>query len=112
MRRLPFAYAILILTAGSLGAALGRNLIELFFMAELVSIAFFYIFFSVIVPAIFPRRVKADAIFLGGATKPPYVRSEEIYTPQLPLISGKIDRTWELYYDAKKFKPYSKEVTR
>ena len=108
MRSHSLAYALLILTIGSLGSALARNIIELFFMAELVSIAFFYIFFSVIIPALFPKRVKADAIFLGGAAKTPYIRSEEIYTPKLPLISGRIDPTWELYYDSKKLKPRSK----
>lgn len=109
MRRIPFAFAILILTAGSFGIFLARNIIEIFLCAELVSIAFFYIFSTVIIPATFPRKANAEAIFLGGAAKPPYLSSEEVLSPQLPLILGKIDRNWELYFNAEKFKPRGRE---
>jgi len=111
MRRFPLAFATFILTLGSFGIALAKSVIEVFLCAELVSIAFFYVFYIATIPAIFPRKTNSEAIFLGGAAKPPYVSSDEILSPQLPFILGKIDRSWELYYNAEKFKPRTKEKT-
>lgn len=87
MRRLPLVFATIVLTAGSIGIILSRNLIELFFCAELISVVFFFIFFSIIIPAIFPSKVNPEAIFIGGTAKSPYVHDSEFYTPKLPLLT-------------------------
>ena len=87
MRKLPLVFAIIVLTASLIGIVLSRNLIELFLCAELISVVSFFLFFTIIIPAIFPSKVKPEAIFIGGAAKPPYIHDFELYTPKLPLLT-------------------------
>jgi hypothetical protein len=89
VRRFPFAFAVFVLTAGSFGILLTRNLVETFLCAELISISLFYIFFTATIPIIFPQKKNPEAIFIGGAGKPPYISANELFSPQLSLIPGR-----------------------
>lgn len=88
MRKFPFVFAAFVLAAGSFGILVAGNVIETFLFAELITIALFYILFTATIPAVFPQKRNPEAIFIGGAGKPPYVRAEELYSPRLSLISG------------------------
>ena len=89
MRKLPSVFAAFLLAAGSFGILVTRSIVEVFLCAELISIALFYIFFTAIIPVVFPQRKDAEAIFIGGAGKPPYVSSSELFSPHLTFIPGK-----------------------
>jgi len=91
-RRFPFVFAVFTLAIASFAILLTRNLVEVFLFAELISVALFYIFFTVAIPATFPRKKDPEAIFIGGAGKPPYVSSRELLTPQLSLIPGWVEQ--------------------
>ena len=60
------------------------NLVLLFLFAELASLVSFYMFFSVIIPSLFPEHHKVDENFNCGASEM-YLGSEEAYTPQAPF---------------------------
>lgn len=105
LRRLPFGFSLVLLTLGSMGVTIARTTIEIFLCAELVTISAFYIFFTVIIPAIKPMRIDPEQIFIGGVAKSPYVSASELLSPGIPLISEKIDDAWEFYFDKKKIKP-------
>lgn len=95
MRKFPSVFAAFVLTAGSLGILLARNLVEMFLCAELISIALFYIFFTATISVAFPQKRDPEAIFIGGAGKPPYISASELYSPQLSLILGQTDQNDE-----------------
>lgn len=80
-RRVPLTFAIVVLTVGCIGAIVSRTHVEFFLGVELISVAYLYVFFSVIIPAVFPKKVKAEAVFTGGAARAPYIRSDELYAP-------------------------------
>ncbi|MFQ6075381.1 MAG: hypothetical protein ACE5Z5_04500 [Candidatus Bathyarchaeia archaeon] len=103
--RVPRAFAIIVLMIGCVGIVAARTLSELFLFAELVSVAAFFIFFTVLIPTVFPQKRRPEAIFIGGAAKPPYIHPEEIFSPGLPLLAGEIDEDWALYHDKQKYKP-------
>lgn len=107
--RVPRAFAIIVLTIGCVGIVTARTLVELFLFVELVSTATFFIFFTVLIPTVFPQKRRPEAIFIGGAAKPPYIHPEEIFSPGIPLLAGEIDEDWALYYDKLKYKPVRKE---
>ena len=88
MRRFPFVFAAFVLAAGSFGILVARNLVETFLFAELITVALFYILFTATIPVAFPQKKNPEAIFIGGAGKPPYVRADELYSPRLSLISS------------------------
>jgi hypothetical protein len=46
---------------------------------ELAVVAFFCLVFFSLIPKIFPKKVRAEAVFLGGAAKAPYVSADELY---------------------------------
>jgi len=109
-RRLPLSFSLLLLTAGSIGIAVAQTSIEIFLCAELVTISTFYIFFTVIIPALHPVRVDPSRIFIGGVARPPYISATELFSPGIPLISEELDDSWELYFDKKRLKPRSEEA--
>lgn len=74
-------FAITVLTVGCVGAIISRTQVEFFLGVELISVAYLYVFFSVIIPAVFPKKVKAEAVFIGGVARAPYIRSDELYAP-------------------------------
>ncbi|MEM2942966.1 MAG: hypothetical protein QXT81_06050 [Candidatus Bathyarchaeia archaeon] len=108
-RRLPLGFAVALLAGGSIGISVAKNPVEVFLCAELVTIPTFYIFFTVIAPALRPVTVDTEGLFLGGVAKPPYLSPSELLTPGIPLISMELDKTWELYYDREKLRPKSLE---
>ncbi|MGQ9542614.1 MAG: hypothetical protein ACUVTM_00790 [Candidatus Bathyarchaeia archaeon] len=108
-RRLPLTFSLLLLTAGSMGIAVAQTPIEIFLCAELVTISTFYIFFTVIIPALHPKA-DLNAIFIGGAAKSPYISSTELFSPGIPVIKEELDDSWDLYFDKKSLKTRSNEV--
>lgn len=63
-----------------------KGIIELLdLIRELLIISVVYIVFSIIVPNLYPRKIDPETVFIGGATKPPYVNPNEVYSPTLFL---------------------------
>jgi hypothetical protein len=79
-----FIIAIFILTVSVLGALLADGMVMLFLFAELASLVSFYIFFSVIIPAVFPELRRVDENFNCGANEL-YLENEELYGPMTPF---------------------------
>lgn len=81
-----FVIAIVILVASVLGAVVfaGQGLIILFLFAELASLVSFYIFFSVIIPSLFPEYQNVDENFNCGADEV-YLNTREMYGPRTPF---------------------------
>ena len=80
-----FIIAIIILIISVLGALFANGqIIMLFLFAELASLVSFYIFFSVIVPSLFPELRDVDENFNCGASEL-YLNPEEMYNPKLPF---------------------------
>lgn len=83
-----FVIAIFILVVSVLGAiffsAGGGVPVVLFLFAELASLVSFYIFFSVIIPSLFPEYRNVDENFNCGASEI-YLDSEEMYGPKTPF---------------------------
>jgi hypothetical protein len=89
--RIPTVFAIVIIGVSSLGISMfSWNIIELFLFAEFISIASIYLFLTILIPALFPKKSDPEAIFIGGAGKPPYVSADEIYSPSLPIFEEEI----------------------
>lgn len=93
MRRLSLAFSILVLMMSTVGIIFSRNLVEFFLCAEIISVTSFFIFSTVIIPAIFPPKVKAESVFIGGAAKPPYIHDFELCRPNLPLLAEREEET-------------------
>lgn len=87
IKRRTTGVALVFLSLGIIGSMFSRNLVEFFLMAEVISITGFYIFFAIIVPELYPRKRTTEEIFLGGASKPPYINEYELYVPKSSLIS-------------------------
>jgi len=81
-----FVIAIFILVISVLGALFfaAQGLIVLFLFAELASLVSFYIFFSVIIPSLFPEYRNVDENFNCGAGEL-YLDPEEMYGPKTPF---------------------------
>jgi hypothetical protein len=81
-----FIIAIFILVISVLGALFfaAQGLIMLFLFAELASLVSFYIFFSVIIPSLFPEYRNVDENFNCGAGEI-YLNPEEMYGPKTPF---------------------------
>jgi hypothetical protein len=83
-----FVIAIFILVISVLGALLfsgeGGMPIMLFLFAELASLVSFYIFFSVVIPSLFPEYRNVDENFNCGADEV-YLNSQEMYEPKTPF---------------------------
>ncbi len=81
-----FVIAIFILIVSVLGALFfaAQGLIVLFLFAELASLVSFYIFFSVIIPSLFPEYRNVDENFNCGADEV-YLNSREMYGPKTPF---------------------------
>ena len=81
-----FIIAIFILVISVLGAIFfsSQSMIVLFMFAELASLVSFYIFFSVIIPSLFPKYRKVEENFNCGADEI-YLTSGEMYGPNTPF---------------------------
>lgn len=87
LRRKTVGVALVFLSLGILGSLFSRNLVEAFLMTEVIVITGFYVFFSIIVPGLYPKKRNNEDIFLGGAARPPYIHEYELYVPKSALIS-------------------------
>jgi hypothetical protein len=81
-----FVIAIFVLVLSVLGAIFfaGQGLIVLFMFAELASLVSFYIFFSVVIPSLFPEYRKVEENFNCGADEI-YLNTGEMYGPETPF---------------------------
>ena len=80
-----FVIAILILVISVIGALFaGSSYVVLFLFAELASLVSFYIFFSVIIPSMFPEYRNVDENFNCGASEL-YLNPEEMYGTKTPF---------------------------
>jgi hypothetical protein len=82
-----FIIAIFILVISVLGAIFfssGGVPVVLFLFAELASLVSFYIFFSVIIPSLFPEYRNVDENFNCGASEL-YLNQKEMYGPKTPF---------------------------
>jgi len=80
-----FVIALIILSASVLGSLfVNGNFVLLFLCAELASLVSFYMFFSVIIPSLFPEHHMVEENFNCGANEL-YLQAEEAYAPQAPF---------------------------
>lgn len=80
-----FVIALVILVISVIGAIFfGESLIVLFLFAELASLVSFYMFFSVIIPSMFPEYHDVDENFNCGANEA-YLDAGEMYEPKTPF---------------------------
>ena len=80
-----FVIALFILAASVVGALVaGSSVVLLFLFAELASLVAFYMFFSVIIPSLFPEYHKVEENFNCGANEI-YLDAGEMYEPRTPF---------------------------
>ncbi|MCD1295947.1 hypothetical protein CUJ83_13170 [Methanocella sp. CWC-04] len=79
-----FIIAIFILVTSVIGVVLSEEMVMLFLFAELASLVSFYMFFSVIIPSLFPEYKKVEENFNCGANDL-YLDPEEAYGPRTPF---------------------------
>ncbi|WP_455369085.1 hypothetical protein [[Eubacterium] cellulosolvens] len=103
-KNFPLGFSVILLCIGSICIIIARTPIEVFLCAELVTISAFYIFFTIIIPALHPMKIDPEKIFIGGVAKPPYISSSELLSPDIPLISEEYNDSWEHYYDKNKIR--------
>ncbi len=85
-KKYPMTFAVVLSTASFVGLLFARDVVEFFLLAELISLAVFFILFSMIAPTLFPERVTAGNVFTGGTAQPPYLQDEEVYIPSYPYF--------------------------
>ncbi len=91
----PLVMAILLSVSGMIGLLFARDVVEFFLLAELTSIATFYVFFSVLIPTLFPKPAPPESVFICGLGKPPYLDEREVYEPPYPLVRPRNEQTEE-----------------
>ncbi len=80
-----FVIALFILVISVVGALVaGSSIVTLFLFAELASLVSFYMFFSVIIPSLFPEYRDVDENFNCGASEI-YLDAGEMYEPKTPF---------------------------
>ena len=80
-----FVIALFILVISVIGALVsGTSFVTLFLFAELASLVSFYMFFSVIIPSLFPEYRDVDENFNCGASEI-YLDAGEMYGPKTPF---------------------------
>ncbi len=79
-------FAVVLSTASFVGILFARDIVEFFLAAELISLAVFFILFSMIAPTLFPEKVTASHVFTGGTAQPPYLEDQEVYIPSYPYF--------------------------
>jgi hypothetical protein len=80
-----FVIALFILVISVIGALVaGSSFVMLFMFAELASLVSFYMFFSVMIPSLFPEYRDVDENFNCGASEI-YLDAGEMYGPQTPF---------------------------
>ncbi|MDD1721182.1 MAG: hypothetical protein LUP95_04265 [Euryarchaeota archaeon] len=87
----PLILVIVLSVSGMVGLLFAQDVVEFFLLAELTSIATFYVFFSVLIPTLFTKPPQPESVFICGLGKPPYLGEREAYEPPYPLVtSGRI----------------------
>jgi hypothetical protein len=80
-----FVIALFVLMISVIGAlVLGSSLVLLFLFAELATLVSFYMFFSVIIPSLFPEYRDVEENFNCGADEA-YLNADEAYAPRTPF---------------------------
>ncbi len=80
-----FVIALFVLVVSVVGALVsGGSFVTLFLFLELASLVCFYMFFSVIIPSLFPELRDVDENFNCGASEV-YLEAEEMYGPKSPF---------------------------
>lgn len=80
-----FVIALFVLVISVIGALVsGSSFVMLFLFLELASLVCFYMFFSVIIPSLFPELRDVDENFNCGASEV-YLEAEEMYGPKSPF---------------------------
>ncbi|HUL62480.1 MAG TPA: hypothetical protein VLT35_05405 [Methanocella sp.] len=80
-----FVIALFVLVTSVIGALVsGSSFVMLFLFLELASLVCFYMFFSVIIPSLFPELRDVDENFNCGASEV-YLEAEEMYGPKSPF---------------------------
>lgn len=80
-----FVIALSVLVISVIGALVsGSSFVLLFLFLELASLVCFYMFFSVIIPSLFPELLDVDENFNCGASEV-YLEAEEMYGPKSPF---------------------------
>ncbi|MCD6510594.1 MAG: hypothetical protein J7L11_09445 [Thermoprotei archaeon] len=110
MRRREYLWlALILMIASMLGGTFSTALplklrfplMWLFIELTTACLIFTVLYISLI--SMSPRRVKPEDVFTGGASRPPYISSEELYSTGIPYL-GNFDERWELYRDRTVFK--------
>jgi len=71
---------------------IAKEIVEIFFYIVLISISSIHILLFIFVPTLYPKKIDPETVFLGGATKPPYVNLKEVYSPYVYFSLKKIKR--------------------
>ena len=80
-----FVIALIILSISVIGALfVNGELVPMFLFAELATLVSFYMFFSVIIPSLFPEYHKVEENFNCGANEI-YLDAGEMYEPRTPF---------------------------
>lgn len=80
-----FKIALIILSVSVIGALLvNGDLALMFLFVELASLVSFYMFFSVIIPSLFPEHHRVEENFNCGANEL-YLNPDEAYAPIAPF---------------------------
>ncbi len=80
-----FVIALVILSISVIGALfVNGELVPMFLFAELATLVSFYMFFSVVIPSLFPEYHKVEENFNCGADDA-YLNAEEAYAPRTPF---------------------------
>ncbi len=85
-KKYSMTFAVVLSTVSFAGLLFARDVVEFFLLAELISLAVFFILFSMIVPTLFPEKATAENVFTGGTAKPPYLLDQEVYIPPYPYF--------------------------
>ncbi|MEM2897189.1 MAG: hypothetical protein QXG01_06440 [Candidatus Bathyarchaeia archaeon] len=89
-RKLSSLFAISVLVVSStliVTAARELTEIQVHLLLHIVLISTSILLLSILAPTLYPKKISPETVFLGGAAKPPYAYSKEIYSP--PTILGR-----------------------
>jgi len=102
---LMIAFSLMVVgLIGVVAASIYSDFILLFAFVEVTSVSMFFILILSLIPAYFPDKMNVESIFYCGLGKEPYMSSDRVYRPNVPLLNTAYDRDWDRYYDAKSVK--------
>ncbi len=101
--------AIVLMAASMLGGTFSMVLPDelrlpfMWFFIEVTTACLIFTMLYVSLISMMPKEVRLKDIFIGGASRPPYISREELYSTKIPYL-GSFDERWELYRDRAVFK--------